>query len=350
MAGPALIEVFRSCGFQLNDRKFRVFSRYDRQLVTGLVVNDVPRMPRKWRRELRTLLHLRRKLGEDEASNVAVAFRRKRPSSTEAKISSVIKGRVAFASHMDARFGTKYVESIIRAFPGQHELFERNVPTLDVTVITEGKTDRWYLEKAFEVISAKYKPYSRIKLNFSDKPVLEAGFGDEALKRHIQEISAHTLPTITIGLFDCDNDKILREFDLGPGKLKILTRTLAVACLPNPGVADSAFCIEHFIPAEIRSRKNADGRRLFDIADFDPVNGSHRTEAVYRTNPRKSTLIVDSEVFSKEDGRSVAISKADFCAQICREDEPYTDFDWGTFKPVFDLLIDGALSAARGFK
>ncbi len=44
-------------GFTINQEKFRVIRNSQRQLVTGIVVNDALRVPRELRRELRAILH-----------------------------------------------------------------------------------------------------------------------------------------------------------------------------------------------------------------------------------------------------------------------------------------------------
>ena len=44
-------------GFKIKDSKFRVVRRSQRQTVTGLVVNDVVRIPREDRRRIRAILH-----------------------------------------------------------------------------------------------------------------------------------------------------------------------------------------------------------------------------------------------------------------------------------------------------
>ncbi|MEK6238598.1 MAG: reverse transcriptase family protein, partial [Planctomycetales bacterium] len=50
-------------GFLVNQRKFRVIRRSQRQTVTGIVVNDVLRVPRPQRRAFRAMLHNCRKHG-----------------------------------------------------------------------------------------------------------------------------------------------------------------------------------------------------------------------------------------------------------------------------------------------
>jgi hypothetical protein len=54
---PIVTKVVNSHGFWVNTKKTNVFRRGGRQMVTGLVVNDHPNVPRKRRMELRACLH-----------------------------------------------------------------------------------------------------------------------------------------------------------------------------------------------------------------------------------------------------------------------------------------------------
>jgi len=52
-------------GFRVNTRKVHITRKGRRQQVTGLVVNDAPSVPRRYRRELRAILHNARSTGLD---------------------------------------------------------------------------------------------------------------------------------------------------------------------------------------------------------------------------------------------------------------------------------------------
>jgi RNA-directed DNA polymerase len=63
-------EVLSEYGYQLHDKKTRVLRRHHQQRVTGLVVNDGVRLPRKTRRWLRAVEH---RLATDGASTLSEA-------------------------------------------------------------------------------------------------------------------------------------------------------------------------------------------------------------------------------------------------------------------------------------
>src|SRR5262249_21531658 len=59
-------QVCQQEGFTINQEKFRVIRDSQRQVVTGIVVNDAMRVPRELRRELRAILHNCEKTGVEE--------------------------------------------------------------------------------------------------------------------------------------------------------------------------------------------------------------------------------------------------------------------------------------------
>lgn len=62
-------------GFLVNQRKFRVIRRSQRQCVTGIVVNDCLRIPREQRRLFRAIVHNCQRYGLDSQSRGRAGFR-----------------------------------------------------------------------------------------------------------------------------------------------------------------------------------------------------------------------------------------------------------------------------------
>jgi RNA-directed DNA polymerase len=67
-----LVEAFRSSGFTINDEKTRLLMSYERQEVTGLIVNKGVNVWRKDVARLRMILYSARKHGADSAAKVWV--------------------------------------------------------------------------------------------------------------------------------------------------------------------------------------------------------------------------------------------------------------------------------------
>lgn len=58
-----LIEIIEKENFKINSKKFRYFYNSDRQVVTGLVVNEKVDVKREFYKTLRAILHNREKNG-----------------------------------------------------------------------------------------------------------------------------------------------------------------------------------------------------------------------------------------------------------------------------------------------
>ncbi|MCB0321109.1 MAG: TIR domain-containing protein [Bdellovibrionales bacterium] len=70
--GAALLEAFNGAGFRVNDAKTRLLFSYERQEVTGLVVNQQANVWRKDISRLRMIIHSARKHGPREAASIWV--------------------------------------------------------------------------------------------------------------------------------------------------------------------------------------------------------------------------------------------------------------------------------------
>ncbi len=55
--GRVVRNVIEQLGYRINERKTRIYRKGNRQIVTGLVVNDTPNLPRETRRNLRAAVH-----------------------------------------------------------------------------------------------------------------------------------------------------------------------------------------------------------------------------------------------------------------------------------------------------
>lgn len=68
-AGSVLLGAIQDHGFELNPKKTRLSRRNERQVVTGLTVNEFPNVPRKYVREIRAMLHDWDSRGYEAAAN-----------------------------------------------------------------------------------------------------------------------------------------------------------------------------------------------------------------------------------------------------------------------------------------
>jgi RNA-directed DNA polymerase len=101
MAMAVVRHVAQDEGFALNPRKGRVQPRSSRQLVTGIVVNSKPGVPREQVRRLRAILHQAKKTGL-EAQN-----KEKRPD-----FKAWLRGMIAYVQMVDAAKGQKLMAQL----------------------------------------------------------------------------------------------------------------------------------------------------------------------------------------------------------------------------------------------
>jgi RNA-directed DNA polymerase len=113
VVGDRLRMLFERHGFSLNQSKTRLVQRSERQLVTGLLVNNGVTMPRAWKRQLRTLVHLLNERGQDGAQQVlndwgASSFRKGNPSD----IGAMVEGKRNFLAWLDEMNRARTIECI----------------------------------------------------------------------------------------------------------------------------------------------------------------------------------------------------------------------------------------------
>jgi len=67
IVGSELLLLVKENGFSINERKIRLQTKKHRQEVTGLTINQIPNVTRKYVRQIRAMLHAWKKFGLEEA-------------------------------------------------------------------------------------------------------------------------------------------------------------------------------------------------------------------------------------------------------------------------------------------
>ncbi|UYK66315.1 reverse transcriptase family protein [Xanthomonas sacchari] len=337
VVSEVLTEIIESSGFKVNSRKTRVTPRSQRQLVTGLVVNQRPAMPREWRRRNRVILRLIQNYGKERASQIMSEWNNLRRPGADPE--AIVRGATAFASNIDKNFRGVYTAALRRNYPLLSHVISYSASLVPVEVLTEGKTDRLLLEFAYSQLRL-LPEFQDLRLRFSK---LGDAAGDGALARRLDELVARGVRTLTIGLFDADNDQYLNKYKIDAGDFTAVSKSsdyVYSGIIPKPSEDwSSKFCIEHYFPREFILRTDEFGRRLFFLDEFDKRNGRHLNLPLYRIS-EKSTLIVDDKVFSTMEGddKNYAMAKADFAEKVVNRTPPYHDADAQWFSPIFKML------------
>jgi RNA-directed DNA polymerase len=88
-----LREIVEGNGFTVNERKSRLQPYFQRQEVTGLIVNDGVNTPRKYVRQIRAMIHAWQKFGLEAAEQ---QHNQKFGTETGKSFSNVLKGKILF--------------------------------------------------------------------------------------------------------------------------------------------------------------------------------------------------------------------------------------------------------------
>lgn len=334
--GQALISAVESSGFSLNIKKFKVKERNSQQLVTGLVVNDGPALPRKWRRQLRTLLHLIENNSIEKASEIVAAWACP-PASRKNfySIEQVVRGRTNFAQYVDKRCGHKFSESVYRSYASLRNLMPRPLNGFKFRVLTEGKTDLLHLDAAFRWFQSQGE-FTYLQPRFAN---FHGEVGDVELMKTLERIAKSDIPELAVGFFDCDNEKFMKQEGLSPGCFRQLGSSVYALCLaPPPSYEEGLFCIELLYDLKDLLSVTQDGRRIFLPQEFDPDSGISMDGIYKRAYPKAKAVIVSDAVTRISDGFSALLSKNDFAEMIQRSAPPFESVNFNGFRKSFDAL------------
>lgn len=346
--GVGLRSLVESAGFELNLDKFNVARKNERQMVTGLIVNDGVATPRKWRRQLRVLMHILRTTDEVAGSAIVNTWTSPPPSRSGAtgSISKLIQGKAAFAGFVDKRSSKNYVRSLHRSYPQLRALLPRVSPTFPVRVMTEGFTDLIHLEAAIRHYSDQVD-LSDVKIRFHN---YSSDQGDVDMLATLRRIAKVDVDELTLGFFDFDNPRLLKEISLQEGSHERLGRMVFAACLSRPTGVIGAYCIESLYRKDQSTKPTKEGRQLFFSEDFDS-SGVYNGGVLRREHPRKTAITLSEKVFNPEDPSvSLTLSKADFANMIAAGESPFDKMDFSGFLPTLlhlRRMVDEAIRIQR---
>ncbi|CTP91601.1 RNA-directed DNA polymerase [Xanthomonas translucens pv. poae] len=335
--GTELSDIFTRNGFTLNIKKFKVSKSNSRQMVTGLIVNDRVNIPRAWRRQLRVLLHLRSRMEDAATTKVVNSWSSPLPSrkGETSSIDNLIQGKASFAAYIDRRSGTNHIGGLYRSYPKLRGMLPRVTQTFPVRIISEGPTDLLHLQAALEHYGSKLD-LSNISIKFHN---YQSDQGDADTLQTLRRIAKVDVEELTIGIFDYDNPKLLRDLSLDAGGYVRLGRMVFAACLARPAQTNGMYyCIESLYRRDQASRTTTEGRRLF-FADEFKEDGSSQDGSLRREHPKKSALVLSERVFDPAKPEvSLTLSKTDFASMVFTKAAPFSDMDFSGFLPTLTLL------------
>lgn len=355
LVGSNLERAINGSGFTVNDDKTRLVRRWQRQRVTGFVINDRLNVPREYVREIRAVLYIWKRYGriDAEASFAHAAGPVNRPvqridfqasirsriqhvGSTKGWADPVYRQLVDLLTALDPDFIPIYERRQIHA-PASH----RKAVPLQLRVCTEGPTDVTHLTAAMTYFASQGE-FVELELLFDEDSVYD---GDAALAKHLATVAKAGPSVPIVCLFDRDNPKLLRELRLHEQDMISSGRNVAGAALVRPPFRKHPFCIELlYSDTDLLARDHA-GRRIYRREEFNLTTGHHNSERCSDLNIKDRKIIRD-RVYAFESDCNLALSKSSFAELIEARSEPFTP-DFAGFRPTIAMLMRLAESFAQ---
>ncbi|MGR5325816.1 reverse transcriptase domain-containing protein [Vibrio sp. DNB22_17_1] len=346
VVGSELEQIFEEEGFVINTDKVSLKDKSQRQIVTGIVVNERINVPREYVRELRAMLYAWEKYGLAKAeshwlNNHANYNRLGDNPPMPPRYSWVVRGKL---NHIAAVRGAsdelylkfaKRLAKVDSSFRIDPKAIAASVAS-EIQVYVEGKTDAIHLRAAIQALHGLGK-YTSLKLSFPNE---ENAKGDGELIKACNVMSGSNQQHLTIFLFDSDVERTTREMKGSAVAYKDHGNNVFSVVMPNPSFrGDDKICIEHLYTDNDLMLKTDQGLRIFKIEEFDRKIGLHNSEkGLIRLYPSKNTLIVDSDVIDVDSGKNVALSKAKFAELVEGKLAPFDNVSFEGFEPLFDVF------------
>lgn len=327
-------------GFLPNEEKTSLKAISQRQIITGVVVNSRPNVPKQYVKNIRAALYSWEKFGlaAAEAYWQANVDHRNRWVGATPRFRWVIRGQINFVKYIKGEADPVYLKlagwlkRLDSSFSFDPKISALSV-TQEVNIYVEGITDRKHIEKAFQSAQKKGM-YADLNLIFP----AQRDHGSSNLQKLCTTLSATPQRCLTICIFDRDEKEYIKSMGGSSSDYLDHNNNVYSLILPVPSFRpDPDICIEHLYEDKDLYLKDAKGRRLYSKSEFDK-HSCHLTESnIFIRTPPKS-LICDSNVIDISSKSSVALSKNEFANYIYDETAPFDSVSFDGFVPLFEKL------------
>lgn len=258
-AGDILKKYISDNGFVINEKKINMQYRTSRQKVTGIVVNKKLNVNRMYIRKTRAQLY---KWIKNSGDN---------------KELKVIKGKIAFIYQVrtyqikTSQLKKYEVDSLTKKLYENVFYIENCIRNKYITIITEGKTDKTYINTAFSHFKDQYDFNLNIITHSKmlDEMLILNGASNlqkfinqygKYINKYVSYYKIDNPQNIVIVLFDRDEPNILKNLKIINNDTKKIIDYLYkgnnLYCCTLPELDDKEyFSIEYYFPKEILERK-----------------------------------------------------------------------------------------------
>jgi RNA-directed DNA polymerase len=349
-AGSTISEIIESNGFVLNETKTRLMRKDQRQRVTGFVVNEKINLSSHYVRQLRGLLYIWKRYGE-EAAVEALARTGAHVNWPDGKpapnFALVVRGRVQYLGKIkgwDHPTYLKFADTLKELDPKFTRPARKTSSVITAQVFTEGESDGLHLRAAHRYFTARGE-FTDISFEIH----MNSGrYGHDALLRRCKALAdvEHTKPCVC--LFDRDTPKIIKEVGGVVGWRNWGKGVVSAVLVPPPWRAERV-CIELLHDESVIKTVDENGRRLFVGDEFDVVTGHHTYEPYTTPHPRRDALVYE-DVHTKDDGKSIGLSKTAFAEAIVNESGGFADVSFAGFHGTMEKIREALLEAMEDIR
>ena len=178
IAGKSLTKEIKKAGFSINDKKTSMQYRSERQMTTGLIVNEKINIKKEYYKKARSMCHELFKCNEFYLDKKRILSEIEQNDSeadnNEQGALNQLEGILSFIYQVkrpydvaklgERRFHPAAITKLYRDFLFYKHFFSTNVPL----IICEGKTDIIYLKTALKQLAKEYNEFVKINDNITD--------------------------------------------------------------------------------------------------------------------------------------------------------------------------------------
>ncbi|ACB50436.1 probable RNA-directed DNA polymerase [Crocosphaera subtropica ATCC 51142] len=353
-----LITVIKDNGFSVNLSKLRLQNRYQRQEVTGIIVNEKLNVKRKYIRQVRAILHAWKKYGLENAEAEFYKGFNENNNNMKSRdcFRKMVQGKINFIGLVRGdtdHIYLKFLKQLKVLVPDLADDSKINFITSKLSEIkssnnlhkaiiwTEGKTDIKHLKVAWKwLINKKIVDYFDLDYKDDLEPDKQ---GSSQLFDVCKQFCKEKRNIPLIAIFDRDEPNIIKKIHDDSQGFKDWDNGVYSFALPIPKHRQDVkeICIEHYYQDSEIKRTDKKNKRLFLSNEFHRESGRHLSKPQLTTTDNKfksnQLKIIDGKVFDS-DNNNVALPKDDFATYIYDKEEGFNDFDFTAFKEVFEII------------
>ncbi|MEI0610132.1 retron Ec67 family RNA-directed DNA polymerase/endonuclease [Brachyspira pilosicoli] len=314
--------------FNINHKKIRMQYKTSRQEVTGIIVNKKVNVNRKYIRNVKAMLN---KLITNHSMEDYEYFN----LSLRGKIDFIYQVRKSYIENIendenDEKKKKKKQDLIIKIF-NNFLYFNHFINNNEITILTEGKTDKIYIDTAFSHFKNEYNykinilkqsdMFTKItKLNGINNLVnfiQSYGKKNDIIYKLINKSNIHIPKNPVIIIIDSDEPAKSKALELLDNKDGFIFKEPNLYCFQLPELKDKKFfSIEYYFPERIRNYEN-NGKKFGENTEnkynnketiYKIIDGSNNLSKSYFSNYIKTLKykkISDKKNKTKEDIDSI---------------------------------------------